>query len=449
MKWPIRVLILPGYLLLCLLLGGSSAANWANVALQLLALPLIFRALAARKLPEISPAGRKLVAMLCALVALIALQLMPLPPGLWTELPGRESVARSYELMGQPLPWLTLSLAPHETLMSAMWLLPPAAVLLTLVSIGTDRPDLMVWVLLGVTMAAMLLGTLQMGGGTTWYFYEFTNFGGLTGFFANTNHMATLLLVTVPFLAAIYARKLTPPDTRQKSLALAVLAALASAFVISGVIMIKSLAGIALLLPVGGASLIMILQGRRRAPLYAWLLIAAVGAGSTALVLTPSSGNDLTQAGSATYQLTRYHAWPRTLAAALDFAPMGSGVGTFVNVYPRYEDPTQVEMTYMNHAHNEYIEIALETGVPGLLLLAMFIHWWMRRTFSVWRDPQHGDVFAQAATIASAAILVHSIVDYPLRTTAISSVFALCCGLMAIERGQMQKRIVGTAIGDQ
>ena len=64
MTWPIRVLILPGYLLLCLLLGGSSAANWANVALQLLALPLIFWALSAKGLPEISPAGRNLLLML-------------------------------------------------------------------------------------------------------------------------------------------------------------------------------------------------------------------------------------------------------------------------------------------------------------------------------------------------------------------------------------------------
>jgi hypothetical protein len=34
--------------------------------------------------------------------------------------------------------------------------------------------------------------------------------------------------------------------------------------------------------------------------------------------------------------------------------------------------------------------------------------------------------FAKAATIASAAILAHSIVDFPLRTAAIASVFATC-----------------------
>jgi len=407
----------------------------------LLAVPLIFWAVAAKAPLKTTSWGRELIVILCLLLLLIAIQLIPLPPEFWTRFPGRESVARSYELMRQPLPWLPLSLVPYETLTSAMWLLPPAAVLLTTVRLGTDRPVLLAWVLLGVTIAAVLLGTLQIGGGTKWYFYEFTNFGGLTGFFANTNHMATLLLVTVPFVAAMYARKLISKNSLQKSWALTVLVAVASVFVITCLIMINSLAGIALLLPVVGASLIMILQRRRSAPSWVWLLIAAVGVASTALVLSPWSGNDLTQTGSATYQVTRYHGWRRTLTAAADFAPLGSGVGTFVNVYPRYEDPTQVEMTYMNHAHNEYLQIALETGVPGLLLLAMFFRWWTRRTFSVWRDSER-DVFAQAATITTAAILVHSVVDYPLRTTAVSAVFALCCGLMATERGRTRKRAV-------
>jgi len=321
-----------------------------------------------------------------------------------------------------------------------MWLLPPGAVLLTIVRLGTDRPVLLAWVLLGVTIAAVLLGALQIGGGSAWYVYEFTNYGAMTGFFANSNHMATLLIVSVPFVAALYARGTAASNSRRRSVALAVIASVAPVFLVIGLIMNNSLTGFGIMAPVVGASLMMIWRGRRRTARWWWLLIATLGVASTALVFSPSLGNDLTQVKSPTHQATRYYGWRRTIAAALDFAPLGSGVGTFVNVYPRYEDPAQVEMTYMNHAHNEYLQIALETGVPGLLLLAMFFQWWMRRTFSVWRDSEHGDVFAQAATIASAAILVHSIVDYPLRTTAVSSVFALCCGLMATARGRTSSR---------
>jgi hypothetical protein len=48
----------------------------------------------------------------------------------------------------------------------------------------------------------------------------------------------------------------------------------------------------------------------------------------------------------------------------------------------------------------------------------------------LWRN-EAADPFAKAATIAIGAILAHSIVDYPLRTAAISTVFAICCALIA------------------
>jgi hypothetical protein len=42
--------------------------------------------------------------------------------------------------------------------------------------------------------------------------------------------------------------------------------------------------------------------------------------------------------------------------------------------------------------------------------------------------------FARAASIASAAVLVHSSVDYPLRTGAISACFAMCLALLVERR---------------
>jgi O-antigen ligase len=204
--------------------------------------------------------------------------------------------------------------------------------------------------------------------------------------------------------------------------------------------MTGSLASFGIMVPVIGGSLLMMASGERKISRRWWLLIAALGVASTLLVLHPSSGSDLTQEEAASYQLSRYNAWQRSLLAFFEFAPVGSGLGTFANVYPRYEDPTQVEMTYMNHVHNEYLEVALEMGVPGLALVAIFFLWWMRQTFRIWKDPEHGDVFAKAATIATAGILVHSIIDYPLRMSAVSAVFALCCGLMATERRQTKNR---------
>jgi O-antigen ligase len=75
----------------------------------------------------------------------------------------------------------------------------------------------------------------------------------------------------------------------------------------------------------------------------------------------------------------------------------------------------------------------METGLPGIILLVGFLLWWARQTASVWRRST-ADRFAQAATIASAVILMHSLVDYPLRTATMSAIFAACLALMAQPR---------------
>ena len=112
------------------------------------------------------------------------------------------------------------------------------------------------------------------------------------------------------------------------------------------------------------------------------------------------------------------------------------GVRGEVRLFAFTEDPLAVGRTYVNHAHSDFIEILLETGVPGVILVGLFLFWWGRRLIAIWRAP-NVDHYARAATIASAAILAHSFVDYPLRTSAISAVFAMCLALMVQPRRGM------------
>ena len=77
-----------------------------------------------------------------------------------------------------------------------------------------------------------------------------------------------------------------------------------------------------------------------------------------------------------------------------------------------------------------------ETGLHGphwlsvLSVVLVFFAWWFVQTKQIWSSV-NPDLLPRAATIASAAILAHSIVDYPLRTAAISAVLAFCLGVMA------------------
>jgi O-antigen ligase len=206
-----------------------------------------------------------------------------------------------------------------------------------------------------------------------------------------------------------------------------------------------SLAGWGLGVPVVAASALLGMRLSRGRSLLLMAGVAVLGVASLAVIFSSPVQNNLATTGAGQSVQTRSTMYKTSLVAARDFAALGSGVGTFVNVYPRYEDPASIQPTFVNHAHSDFIELLIETGIPGMLILALFLFWWGRRSAAIWRSPTV-DHYARAATIASAAILAHSVVDYPLRTAAISAVFAMCVALMAQPRRGM---VTEPAIGEQ
>jgi O-antigen ligase len=101
-----------------------------------------------------------------------------------------------------------------------------------------------------------------------------------------------------------------------------------------------------------------------------------------------------------------------------------------VPVYRLYESPNAVTGEYVVHAHNDYAELTLELGAAGIVLILLFLAWWVVAVRNAWLKGEN-DPFARAASIASMAILLHSLVDFPLRTAAISACFAMCLALLA------------------
>lgn len=422
---------LAAYVFLCLVLGGASAAGlWANVALQLLAVPLLFAALAVRPDPPLARGARHLQWLLATAVGLVLLQLVPLPPAIWTALPGRDHVREGFELLGQPLPWLPISLAPDSTLASALWLLPAAAVLLCALRLR-PRENWMVWTIIGAAALSVLVGALQITGGleSPWYFYEITNYGVNVGFFSNANHMATLIVSTLPFLGALYMITRRRARRTEKAASLGLSLGGLFGLVIAGLAINGSLAGIGLAVPVLAATVLLMLV-RRRIPVWTIALVLLLGAASVSAVLSGRFDNNLISDEAQSDVVSRYTTFTTSFEAVKDYFPLGSGLGTFRPIYRMYEDPERVTTTYINHVHSDWIEIVLETGLPGLALALAFLWWWTRRAVAVWRAAEP-DYLARAATIASAAILAHSLVDYPLRTVAVAVVFAVSCAIMA------------------
>ena len=435
MRGSLRQAVAPAYLLLCLVLGGSAQGVWTNALLQLIGLGIIAWAAG-------SPTEERMVRPLRALLwiglvglVIVALQLVPLPPALWSHLGGRAQMAADYGILGLQAPAMPLSLAPYSSVATLLTLIPAVAIFCAIASLKAYRTSWLALALIAGMLGGALLGALQVSSGTPvaspWYLYPQSSFGFATGFFANANHMATLLIISLPFLAALLVSG--RGTSMQRYSAAAALAGGAFLVIVVGLVINKSLAGYGLAVPVIVASAAIVLPARRGARRWALIVSALLlVAALAALTFSPVGEKNLegrSSVGSRAEILTT------TSEAIKDFLPFGSGLGTFRPVYQLYENPDRVNATTMPHAHNDYAELVLELGLPGAVILMLFLLWWGATAAQAWRA---GDStpFARAAAVASAAILVHSIVDFPLRTAAISACFAMCLALLVERRTQ-------------
>ena len=433
----LRSAVAPAYLFLCLTLGGSPQGVWGNAFLQLLAVAIIAWALVERREEPLPRATRQLLAIIVLAILLVAIQLVPLPRDIWAALPGREFVVQGFALLGIAPGAMPISLSPYDSLAASLALLPPLGMLAATLML---RAYTTVWLAVGLiagAMAGVLLGILQVSSPfpeqSPWYLYRVSNFGVATGFFANSNHMASLLLVTIPFVAAVGASlRGRSTDVRARSAGMAI-AFSGLVLTILGLILNQSLAGYGLGIPVVLASLLILFGLPARWTSRALPAIGLAGIAAVALIWTSPISAQLDEIGTSTSVASRARIAANSVDLAREFAPLGAGLGTYPKVYQLNEDPAAVDRWYVNHAHNDYLELAVETGIPGIALILIFLLWWGRQLWRMMRSPA-SDQFALAGAIATSAILIHSLVDYPLRTAAISVVFAMSLGMVLQSR---------------
>jgi O-antigen ligase len=437
-----RHAVAPAYLLLCIIFGGSRQGPWFNFLLEIVGLAIIVWSVLSARHVTLSPAAKQLFLLAAAVVLVALIQLVPLPPDLWTAFGGRDPIADGYRLLGLPEPWLPMSLVPNQTAATIPSLIPPAAVLSAMLVADAYRPRWIAIAILVGTFAAILLGAMQVGTTSTarssWYLYEYTNSGSATGFFANSNHMGSLLMISVPLVAALLRDLKPAPQASKHKTGILMAAGAAGVVLLAGMALNGSLAVLLLAPPVLAGSAAMVVSRRRghRRLLVAAALVAVAGSAA----VYQSSSADIVGTGSRVSIERRQSFWSTTLAAAVDQLPTGSGLGSFERIYPMYDAPDAVTRTIVNHAHNDYLEVALELGIAGALLLVLFLLWWLARTWHVWRTPAPV-AYAQAATIASAALLMHSLVDFPLRTAALSAIMAAMLALMAQPRTRSEQEV--------
>lgn len=322
------------YLVAVLLLGGASAAGiQANTVLQIAGALLVGWTLWERgEGPPLDTGLRRFGIALCVLVAA---QFLPLPPSLWQHLPGRDIVYQGFVTLGVEPPWLNLSLAPWKSLASFVWWLPALAIFLSLRAAGGPQSRHVIWTIVAVAVFSVALGGMQSGSGSG-YIYLITNTGQGPGFFANSNHQGSFLLCALALWGG-WAASESGTLASSKHLNAAQMSLLAIVLLLlAGILVSGSLACIALLFPVLVA-LVFVARPHWHLPIWVVSIagLAVMGA-FLAFLLLGNVANDLTAKG-AVAGISRQEFLVTGSRIVADFAPTGSGVGTFLELYRWYE----------------------------------------------------------------------------------------------------------------
>jgi hypothetical protein len=376
-----------------------------------------------------TPAWRRhrvTLALIGACWAVLLIQLVPIPLSLYAAAPGRAQTLVALDLAGVRPAFLPLSMNPEATWGAVIGAISPTAMLLATVCLARSA-RLTAWYV-GLAGAGIVLGMAQRVLGDRFHPYSWTWSGAFSGFFANHNHFATLLLALLPICAVFATARL--PHGRGASVLRWVTPGLMCLVVLFALVAIGSRFGVLMAIPIGALTLLIGvgLDGYRG--FQGAIVAGTVVAGLAACVVAPLAMPNIVdrfiekQPGPS-----RLEAWSRSLAVADIYLPLGAGAGAFDRVYRAQEDPLQVEPTYLNEVHNDYLQLLLEGGWAALLLTGIVVAAIVVASVSTWRRSDSVQSrLSKAATIGLFVIAAHSVVDYPLRTPAIAVLAAFLLG---------------------
>lgn len=387
--------------------------------------------------------------LLGGLVLLHILHLIPLPPGVWTALPGRETVVDAMAVVntatGQEAAWRPLSLVPFRTWNSLFALLVPFAALVMLAQLDTPRMHRrLVITMIVLAAVSALLGLFQALGPANagLYLYRITNRGLAVGLFANRNHNAAFVAVALPMIGYLLLKlreggQLGSGWIGQALLALGI--ALVPFVLLTGsrAGLILVVIGIAAAMWIGGGKASFAQFGRQRK--LAAVLVAIFVALVAMAIMFPT-GTVLRILELQQEKEFRLQAWPVIVDHIGRFMPFGSGLGTFVEAYRLGEPAELLQSKYLNHAHNDWLELVMDAGLPGLLLILGAVIWFVAAAFRALRTSKgvQGRSLARLGVAIVVMLALASVFDYPLRTPTLATVLVIAGVWVSSYRGALR-----------
>ena len=283
-----------------------------------------------------------------------------------------------------------------------------------------------IWFLLLFGFCVSLFGILQhfTWNGKIFWLREVPLRSAPFGPYENRNHFAGFVELMIPSGIAILILR----GERRDQLPLL---ALFSVLPIGALFLSASRAGIISFLA-GTAILFLLVILRRR---EAKSLAAAAVLMALAIAIVSWLGIDSAMRRFAEYkglevsEARRVAMVRGTIHLFLDHPLLGTGLGTFQEVYPRYD--TVYDGLIVNHSHNDYAEALAETGVAGGACLLAFFVLLFWRAWKLIRDDQNERNLAyhMGAIVACSSLMIHSLADFSFHIPANAFLFLVQAAL--------------------
>jgi O-antigen ligase len=276
-----------------------------------------------------------------------------------------------------------------------------------------------------IVVVSSVYGFLQFFG------YEFGSFGedsfGERGlgirvfsFFGNPNFFASVLITSLPLLLTGF---FTKQGARKSFFGISIVLGIVS-LGLTGTRAAMAAFAVSILL-----FFVLTYTGRKR--IYFW------ATGMTLILLTAGFLYSLkvTVTGFEGLQF-RQRLWQGALDIAQDHPLFGTGVGSFAVYFPAYSKKSDTlawggdshERTDP-HAHNEFLEILSDLGIPGFLLFAGILFAFLHNYYAIWNPEKKYLIAGNCCAVI--AILAQSLYSVNLRFLFIAMFLWLCLGLQS------------------
>jgi O-antigen ligase len=375
--------------------------------------------------------NRAVIFTVLAFFIVTLLQYLPLPASILSFLsPFRhDALSTSNNLLTSSPSWQALSYSPLNSFSWWAFLISTFLFFFILMQFCESRKSLklLVGIMVGLAIAEAIYGLIQAlipSLGVLWVDYIQAGLGNARGTFINRNHFAGFIEMVWPLVLGftlvmgfrgkeVNIRKLLASDRLNKQ----ILLVLGMVIMLLALLLSKSRAGIMGAF-IGFFTFILLARSSdKKLPRGFWVMSGAMVGLIFLYGIKIGFDPIIERFLQISEDNSRLDIWRDSLVIVKDH-PLGIGLGNFRHIFPVY-NVSNISDTRFLYAHNDYLQLLVEAGIPGFLALVSGFFIFLGKSFyKVKRMKSHHDplrfFLAVGAMSGLVSIAFHSFFDFNL-----------------------------------